>query len=139
MIYQSIKGAVLVVFVFCMAGCFGAKKEFQESVESYNNAIRWKDVPSAMEFVAPELQAPFFKNARRFFKQSQVTDFQVDHVEELSPGGEEGYRVHVIFTYLDGRSNLLKEVFSEQLWKYNETIDRWVVLIDRPVTPSKIQ
>lgn len=128
---------VLCGVVLALGGCAASKKELSKAVDTYNNAVRWRDVNRALSFVASPNRTQFFKNANSFFSRMRVTDYQIDHIEELAGEKEDSCRVFVTIAYVDESTAVEKQVLAEQKWNYDSTQRQWVISTDYPFEIAK--
>jgi len=130
---------IFALLIICgITSCMPSKEDLRDSVDHYNNAIRWKNVDAAIGFVDPSKRMIYFQNAKKFFSSVNITNVEVDHVADLG-GSTEGAKkdteidVYVTVDYFSDSSPSLKSAFFKQRWRYFSKYDTWLVDSETPV------
>jgi hypothetical protein len=119
------------------AACMASKQDLSKAVDRYNNALRWRDMNMAMNFVAASKRTVYFKNANTFFSRMRVTDYRVNHIEDSAPGKEDKCKVFVTIAYIDEHTATEREILAEQNWAYDSALRRWVISTEAPIEAAK--
>ncbi len=102
-------------------------EEFDRSVKSYNQMLRWHEIEKAgTTYFAPELRDQFLKQAESLKKQGlTIADVRIV-TSKCLPENNSG-NVIAEFDYYTMPSNKIKTVSYHQQWAYRENIRSWIL------------
>jgi hypothetical protein len=76
------RAAVILVLALCgCAGVQNARNDLEEANDSFAKAIRWSDLRSLAQRIAPERQPEFLKLASGAEDSLKVTDYELQDVQ----------------------------------------------------------
>lgn len=123
--------ATMLVAMALAGGCstFGGgkfnQKDFAETVDAFNTALRWGDYKSAAAFVLPEAQEDFWQRTDSMEKRVRFTDYEIRNIA----WNDKGHPVSVFIRYQYFFMNYpeLRSKTIHQEWVYDKRIENWQV------------
>ena len=122
-----------------LSGCSAdptARKELPQCVQDFSEALRWKHLPTAMQFISPEARDAFALALQKAYRGNEMLDFELLALT-VQPDGKSAIAT-VAFSYMTSNDLTLKQGVELQHWSLRD--GRWVLLSqvapDDPGTPA---
>ncbi len=131
-LFRVLLASVLLLLLAACAGGAGSRDQIRDqSLYFYAGAIRWGQMDDALAFVDPEYlqKHPFTELDRSRFEQIRITGYEVKGFEPL--GKDEVAQV-VEIRLVNERTQVERNFFDRQRWRYDETKKRWLLLTGLP-------
>ena len=120
---------LLLVSVFFLSGCPSQTKSasLDETLQRYEQMIRWSEWEAAMEFLAPEYlnEHPISRLDLDRLNLFKVTHYRVGQSAMSSDGL--GLRQAVEIRLFSKNQAVERVIHDQQFWKYDGAIDRWML------------
>jgi len=100
--------------------------EYRRAVESFNDAIRWRDYNGGAAFVAPQQLDAYWKLADALNEYIRVSDYQVQRID-FNQAARSGMVV-LRYRYYYPQDPKLRTKDSHQKWVYDEEAKNWWVV-----------
>lgn len=115
---------LLVIMISMTAGCFatmGKRQKLEDTLRTYEGAIRWNEFEMANSFGANQNTSPDFSKLQNI----RVTAYQVKN--SSASEDELKARQTVVVQYYDASSMHQETAVHNQHWRYDENQKRWLV------------
>ena len=110
-----------------LSGCPQTKadKDLSETLMQYETIVRWAQWDAAIDFIAPEYQQlhPITRLELDRLRLFKVTQYTVRSSAPIETGIS--IRQSVEIRMFNKNQATERTIIDEQLWKYNETTERW--------------
>lgn len=118
--------AILLV-LFSLSGCVPnqLEKSRSEAFRQYETIVRWSQWDAAADFVSPEYLAehPISRLQMDRLRLFRVTQYTIRSVNILEDGMAATQVVEI--KLFNTNQGLERSIVDEQLWRYDETSQRW--------------
>jgi hypothetical protein len=115
---------LLVIIISTTAGCFatmGKKQKLDDTLRTYEGAIRWNEFEMANSFGANQKTSPDLSKLQNI----RVTAYQVKN--SIASEDELKARQTVVVQYYDASTMRQETAVHNQQWRYDEEQKRWLV------------
>lgn len=126
-------GLILLLLVTtgsCSTGVFPKKNlnddDYRRAVESFNDAIRWREYPTAAAFVAPQQLEVFWKQTDALAERIRMSEYQIQRLNMNAEAHSGIVLLRYRFYYPTDPSIRSKDL--HQKWHYDEITKSWLVI-----------
>ncbi len=117
---------VALMSAYCIGGCSGGASRGRQLPliqEEFNAALRWGNLPVALQHLDPALAPDVGRHLRRVLSQVQILDVELQSIQ-MSADGKEAWLL-VQFTWLNSGDIQVSAGEEVQAWELSG--DRWVL------------
>ncbi len=100
--------------------------EYRRAVESFNDAIRWREFNAAAAFVAPQQLDAYWKLADALNEYIRVSDYQVQQMD-FNQKARSGMVV-LRYRFYHPQDPRMRTKDFHQKWSYDEVAKNWSVI-----------
>ncbi len=117
---------LLLAAVLLVAGCASHTKEtaLDQTLDGYASTIRWGDIPSALQYVNPEVlkTSPPSELQMARYQHVRVSGYETNGPQPVS---ETEVHQRVVIGLINVHTQTQRDVIDNQVWKYNSETERW--------------
>lgn len=124
---RSVTALILIVFLLTGCGGSGNVRERQETLDAWENRVRWSAYETLIDFIHPEWleDNPITSLDLERLNQFRVTEYRVRAIMMHPDGDSLARRVQIrMINIHDQRERIIDH---QESWRYDERTKRWML------------
>lgn len=117
---------LLFAAILLVAGCASHTKEtaLDQTLNAYASAIRWGNIPSALQYVNPDVlkTSPPSELQMARYQHVRVSGYDTNGPQPVS---ETEVHQRVVIGLINVHTQTQRDVIDNQVWKYNPETEHW--------------